>query len=77
MSSRDEGYAASMIRRFRESKPTSRSDRELAREAGELQQMWWVDDDITNIKDGNKRFELSNESYSKSENLVDFPRYTI
>ena len=46
MSSKGESYAASMIKRFRESKPTSRSERETARETGgDLHQMWWVEDD--------------------------------
>ena len=35
-------YAQSMIKRFREAAPTSRTDRENDRAAGNLQEMWWV-----------------------------------
>lgn len=57
--SRDEGYAASMIRRFREAKPASRAERETTRD--EVHQMWWVDGGGKQVE-GNKRFELSSSS---------------
>ena len=48
--------AADMLKRFREAEPTSRAERESARAAGDVQEMWWK---------GNRSSAVDSQEYSR------------
>lgn len=55
MSDESESYAARMIQRFRHGKPTSRAERIVAKQSGDLQEMWWIDNHVTESITGTNR----------------------
>jgi hypothetical protein len=47
-----DSVASAMIRRFRDAKPTSRTERDSAKTSGRIREMWWVDEDANADKGG-------------------------